>query len=254
MTPETTPPPAPPHAGWVRSTHWLISASFLLLVFTGAEILMVHPRLYWGDVGNSLTPAWLELPISRNYRHGGWEGREAFSSGEDAPVTAMRTYRMWNQNSWGRSLHFLAGWGFFVAGAVYLLGGFASGHFRRHLLPRWAELRHGALWADLRDHLRLRIRSATDGPDYGLLQKCAYFGVVFIACPGTVLTGFAMSPAITAAHPWLLDMWGGFQSARSVHFLLAVVLVLFLVVHVVLVAKSGFRRHLRAMTIGRKKP
>ena len=76
--------------------------------------------------------------------------------------------------------------------------------------------------------------------------------MVFIALPGTVVTGFAMSPAITAAHPWLLKMWGGFQSARSVHFLLAVALVLFLVVHVALVIKSGFRRHMRAMTVGSK--
>jgi thiosulfate reductase cytochrome b subunit len=85
-----------------------------------------------------------------------------------------------------------------------------------------------------------------------VLQKCAYFAVVFVALPGTVLTGFAMSPAITAAHPWLLSMWGGFQSARSVHFLLSVVLLLFLGVHIVMVVKSGFRRQMRAMTLGRK--
>jgi thiosulfate reductase cytochrome b subunit len=127
-----------------------------------------------------------------------------------------------------------------------------SGHFWRNLIPRRAEMRPRLLWAELGDHLHLRIRRATGGPDYGVLQKCAYFSVVFIALPGTVLTGFAMSPAITAAHPWLLSMWGGFQSARSVHFLLAVVLVLFLGVHIVMVVKSGFRRQMRAMTLGRK--
>lgn len=253
MSSEITPPPAAPHASWVKSTHWIATISFLFLLFSGVEILMVHPRLYWGDAGNGLMPAWLELPISRNFRHGGWEGREAFSSRPDAPVTEARTFRTFNQNSWGRSLHFLAGWGLVAAGAFYLVAGIISGHFRRHLFPRRTE-RPGALWGDLKEHLRLRIRSATGGPDYGPLQKCAYFGVVFLAFPGVVLTGFTMSPAITAAHPWLLKMWGGFQSARSVHFLLSVALVLFAGVHIVMVVKSGFRRQMRAMTLGRRNP
>jgi thiosulfate reductase cytochrome b subunit len=78
--------------------------------------------------------------------------------------------------------------------------------------------------------------------------------VVFVALPGEVLTGFAMSPALTAAHPWLLSLWGGYQTARSVHFLLAVGLLLFLAVHVTMVVKSGFRRQMRAMTLGGKGP
>jgi thiosulfate reductase cytochrome b subunit len=127
-----------------------------------------------------------------------------------------------------------------------------SGHFWRNLIPRRAEMQVIPEFRPEQARAHLRIRRATGGPDYGVLQKCAYFSVVFIALPGTVLTGFAMSPAITAAHPWLLSMWGGFQSARSVHFLLAVVLVLFLGVHIVMVVKSGFRRQMRAMTLGRK--
>jgi thiosulfate reductase cytochrome b subunit len=245
-------PTAAPHAGWVKSTHWIATVSFLLLAISGAEILMVHPRLYWGNVGNDLTPAWVELPISRNYHHAGWEGKEAFFSGANAPVSDARTFKTFNRNSWGRSLHFMAGWGLVAAGAVYLAAGVVSRHFRRHLLPRRAEMRPRALWADAVDHVRLRVREAAGGPDYGLLQKCAYSGVVFIALPGEVLTGFAMSPAITAAHPWLLSLWGGYQSARTVHFFLAVALVLFTAVHVLMVAKSGFKRQMLAMTPGRK--
>jgi thiosulfate reductase cytochrome b subunit len=213
---------------------------------------MVHPRLYWGNVGNDLTPAWIELPISRNYRHAGWKEKGGFFGGADAPVSEARTFKTFNHNSWGRSLHFLAGWGLVAAGVVYLLVGIVSGHFRRHLLPRGAEMRPRALWVDVVHHVRLQVRGATGGPDYGPLQKCVYLGVVFIGLPGTVLTGFAMSPAITAAHPWLLILWGGYQSARSVHFLLAVALVLFVAVHVTMVVKSGFKRQMRAMTVGRK--
>jgi hypothetical protein len=63
------------HTRWVRVSHWIVTVSFLTLAFTGVVILMAHPRLYWGEVGNDLTPALVELPISRNYRHGGWENR-----------------------------------------------------------------------------------------------------------------------------------------------------------------------------------
>lgn len=252
MPPDITPPPAAPHTRWVRSTHWIATISLFLLIFTGAEILMVHPRLYWGDAGNALMPAWLELPISKNYRHDGWIGKEPFFEGADSPYSDARTFRTFNKNAWGRSLHFLAGWGLVAAGGIYLLVGIFSGHFRRHLLPRWSELRSGALAAEVRDHLRLHIRQATGGPDYGLLQKCAYFGMVFLVLPGAVMTGFTMAPAITAAHPWLLKLFGGYQSARTIHFFLAVALVVFTAVHIVMIVKSGFKRQLRAMTLGGK--
>jgi thiosulfate reductase cytochrome b subunit len=253
-TPHLIPPAVAVHSPWVRNTHWIATISFLLLVISGSEILMVHPRLYWGNVGNDLVPAWIELPISRNYRHAGWEGKAPFFPGSNAPVTAARTFKTFNRNSWGRSLHFLAGWGLVLAGAVYLFAGIFSGHFRRHLVPRLAELRPRAFWEDAADHLRLRVKAATGGPNYGLLQKAAYCGVVFIALPAVGMTGMAMSPAITAAHPWLVSMWGGFQSARSVHFLLSIALVLFVAVHIAMVVKSGFGRQMRGMTLGRKSP
>jgi thiosulfate reductase cytochrome b subunit len=232
--------------------HWIVTLNFLTLLVTGYVILMAHPRLYWGETGNELTPALFELPISRNHQHGGWEKSTPFFSGADSPVSAVRTFKIFNQNSWGRSLHFLAAWGLVLTGAVYFVGGIFSGHFRKHLVPRRRELVLPRIWAEVKDHLRLQIRAATGGPQYGLLQKCAYFAVVFLALPGTLLTGLTMSPAITAAHPWLLDVCGGYQSARTIHFFLAVALVLFVAVHVVMVAKSGFKRQLRAMTVGEK--
>jgi len=239
------------HTRWVRISHWIVSVSFLTLAFSGFVILMAHPRLYWGEAGNNLTPALFELPISRNHQHSGWEKAVPFFQDPASPISANRTYQIFNQNGWGRSLHFLAAWFLVVPGAVYLLAGLFTGHFRRHLVPRPGELTPRLIGQDLKSHLRLRIRSATGGPHYGLLQKCAYSGVVFLALPLAVATGLAMSPTITAAYPFLSRIFGGFQSARTIHFFASLVLVLFLLVHVVMIIKSGFRRQMRAMTFGK---
>jgi thiosulfate reductase cytochrome b subunit len=241
------------HTRWVRVSHWIVTVGFLTLVFTGFVILMAHPRLYWGEVGNDLTPALFELPISRNYQHRGWENSVPFFQERASPVTASRTYDIFNQNGWGRSLHFLAAWLLVLTGAIYLLAGVFSGHFRRHLMPRPSELTPRQFWRDVREHARLRIRAATGGPHYGVLQKCSYFAVVFLALPLAVVTGLAMSPAITAAFPFLSGMFGGFQSARTVHFFASVALVLFLLVHVGMIIMSGFGRQMRAMTFGKIK-
>lgn len=238
------------HTRVVRASHWIVTLSFLILAFTGVVILMAHPRLYWGDTGNDLTPALIELPISRNYKHGGWDEKVSFFQGEASPVSANRTFDIFNKNGWGRSLHFLAAWFLVIVGVLYLLVGFFTGHFRRHIVPRLAELSPRLLWQDVRDHVRFRIRAATGGPQYGLMQKCSYFGVVFIALPLVVLSGLAMSPAITAGYPFLLRLFGGFQSARTIHFFAFLLLMLFLFVHVLMIIKSGFKRQMRGMTIG----
>jgi thiosulfate reductase cytochrome b subunit len=250
MTVSIAPPAAARHTRWVRSTHWIGALAFLTLAFTGIFILMAHPRLYWGEVGNDLTPALLELPISRNHQHGGWDRRTPFRGDAAAVVSAVRTYDIFNQNGWGRSLHFLAGWIMVGGGAVYLLTGMITGHFRRHLIPRAAELTPRLLAEEFRDHLRLHIAPPTGGPQYGRLQKCAYVGVIFAILPLMVVTGLAMSPAVSATYPFLSDMFGGFQSARTVHFFGFVALILFLVGHVLMVVLSGFTRQMRSMTVG----
>ena len=218
------------HARWVRISHWIVAASVLTLCVTGFEILMVHPRLYWGAAGNDLTPALIELPISRNYRHGGYTPPTPLARNSAGPMSAERTYDIFNKNGWGRSLHFLAGWFLVVPGIVYLLIGLADGHFRTNIWPTANEV--------------------TRGPQYSLQQKVAYSCVVFVAAPLMVLTGLTMAPAVTAAFPLLLQVFGGYQSARTIHFAVFVALLLFVIGHVVMVAKSGFWRQLRAMTIG----
>jgi len=238
------------HPGWVRLCHWIVALSILVLTFSGYVILMCHPRLYWGEVGNDLTPAFLELPIGPNQKNE-WVTNESFAQNGDAPVSATRANVIFNQNSWARSLHFLAAWLLVVPGTVYLIAGIWSGHFRRHLWPQAGELTWRKFRQDVLNHLRLRIPPATGGPQYGLLQKCTYCVVVFVALPLVVLSGLAMSPAITASYPILGSLFGGFQSARTIHFIATVVLVLFLLVHVAMGVRSGFLRQMRAMTFGR---
>jgi thiosulfate reductase cytochrome b subunit len=238
------------HARWVRISHWIATASLLTLAFTGFVILMAHPRLYWGDTGNDLTPALIELPISRNYQHRGWDKPTPFFQDASGPISASRTYDIFNQNGWGRSLHFLAAWCLVLPGVVYLLKGIAGGHFRSHLWPATSELAPRFVWREVVDHLRLRVPPASGGPQYGVLQKCAYSLVIFLAAPLMVLTGLTMAPAVTAGFPILLRLFGGYQSARTIHFFAFVALLLFVVVHLVMVIRSGFRRQIRAMTVG----
>src|SRR6478735_6051954 len=166
------------HSRWVRSTHWLITIAFFILAFTGFTILRAHPRLYWGEAGNDLTPALLELPISGNHQHGGWDTPRPFFVRADAPVSASRTFDIFNKNGWGRSLHFLAAWCLVVPGVAYVVAGIVGGHFRRRFFS-----------------------------GYGRLQGLTYTLVVFVAAPLIVLTGLAMSPAITAAFPFLLRVF-----------------------------------------------
>ena len=238
------------HAVWVRLCHWILTASVLTLAFSGYVILMVHPRLYWGEVGNDLTPAVLELPISRNHRHGGWDGATPFFNEAGSPISASRTFEIFNQNGWGRSLHFLAAWSLALVGMIYGLMGLTEGHFRQHIWPRLREISPHLVWREVAAHLRLHIRPGTGGPQYGLLQKCAYSFVVFVAGPLIVATGLAMSPAITAAVPQLSAVFGGYQSARTIHFFTFIALLSFSLVHVVMIVKSGFWRQVRGMTTG----
>ena len=241
---------APGHARWIRISHWLLAASVVTLAFSGFVILMAHPRLYWGQVGNDLTTPLFELPVSRNYKHGGWEQAMAFYPRDGSVVTAVRTYDIFNQNGWARSLHFLTAWLFVITSLSYLTASILGGHLWRDLTPRGRELTPRLVWQDVSRHLRFPLPPATGGPPYGLLQKLTYLGLLLVVLPLTVVSGLTMAPAIAAAYPGLLDLFGGSQSARTIHFFSFVALLLFLIVHVLMVALTGFRRQLRVMTVG----
>ena len=248
MSENTSRPVKTYHSLWVKISHWVGTLGFLLLVFSGVEIIMVHPRLYWGNAGNDLMPALFEFPISRNYHHGGWAPAQAIFDQPNSPISAGRTYDIFNQNGWGRSLHFLAAWIMVFSGVYYLVIAIFSGHIKNNLIPRLKELTFETFVKEIKEHLKSSI-AYLKGPQYGLLQKLSYLMVIFILLPTIALSGLTMSPAITASYPFLLTIFFGAQSARTIHFFAAVLLVLFLLIHIWMIVKSGFKKQLLAMTI-----
>jgi thiosulfate reductase cytochrome b subunit len=211
------------HSRVVRITHWVNTVSFFALVVSGAAILIAHPRFYWGETGYFDTPAVIALPLSVNLRH----------------------------TAWGRSLHFLAAWIAVLNGVVYVISGLLTRHFLRRLLPARAQIKPPAIRQILRDHARLKLPKGEAARQYNPLQKLAYLTVVFGLLPLAILTGLTMSPGVTAAYPALLTLFGGHQSARTIHFIVSILLVLFLVGHVAMVMLTGFVNQMRAMITGR---
>lgn len=228
-------PDSPRHAAMVRVTHWLTAIAFLALLITGAEILVSHPRFYWGESGNAnMHPLFsLPLPTSRPWVNNGFG-------------TAMP-----DGNGWGRYLHFEAAWVVVLTGLVYVLWGFWRGHFKRNLLPERGEWTGRAFWQVMSRYLFGAPAKDTEAHTYNALQRTTYLGVIFVLFPLMIWTGLAMSPSFTAAVPATASLLGGRQSARTLHFFLTDMLVAFLLVHVTMIALAGFWRRTRAMITGR---
>lgn len=225
----------PRHTAVVRVTHWISTLCFFALLVSGIEIVISHPRFYWGEVGNVLTPSLFDLPIPAS--------RSAVQTGYG--------YVLPDQNGWSRSLHFQSAWILIFTGLLYVLFGFVTRHFARNLFPARADLSARALWKSLVDHLPFKRQDPADDRSYNVLQRIAYVFVIFVVFPLTIWTGLAMSPAVTSAFPFTVTVFGGQQSARTLHFFATIVLVLFLLVHVVEVWRAGFRKRMRPMLTGR---
>jgi Ni/Fe-hydrogenase b-type cytochrome subunit len=157
----------------------------------------------------------------------------------------------WRDLALGRRWHFFIAWAFVANLLVYLVAAIASGHFWRDLLPSKQQLRPRALLKDLANHLRLKFPRGEASRGYNPLQKLTYLGVVFVLLPLMILTGLTMSPGMDAIFPWLVDLFGGRQSARTIHFIAATLIVLFVFVHVAMVLLAGPVNALRAMITGR---
>ena len=222
------------HFAVVRVTHWLTFIAFVALLITGVEIVISHPRFYWGEVGNVNTKPLFVIPIP---------------SSRDTVPTGYN-YVMPDQNGWSRYLHFEAAWVAVLVGLVYGIYGLATGHFRKHLLPERRDWTLRAHWDRIAKYLHRVPPDRSEETSYNVLQRTAYVMVIFILFPLMIWTGLAMSPSFTSAFPATAALLGGRQSARTIHFFVSWLLLLFLVVHVTMIALSGFWSRMRAMITG----
>lgn len=257
-------PPAPRlyrHRLPVRLWHWLNFVAVTALFMSGLMIFNAHPRLYWGHYGARPDPAWLEI--------NGAGGGQLIIGGAALPTPGLLGLSVGPAGQWqrrafphwitlpgpydlagGRHYHLFFAWLFGVGWSLFFLWALISRHATRALLPRRAELSPRHLWRDMRAHARLRFDATGGAAGFNSLQKLSYVAVLFVMLPGMILSGLAMSPMMDAAWPWLVDLSGGRQSARSVHFILCWLLVAFALVHVLMVLLSGPWNGTRAMVTG----
>jgi thiosulfate reductase cytochrome b subunit len=217
----------PRHSALVRLTHWIATLCFFALLVSGLELVVSHPRFYWGEAGNVLTPPLFHIPIPASR----------------STVPTGYNYVLPDQNGWSRYLHFQTAWVAVVTGLVYVLYILFTGHLRK------PDFSWQAISNSITTHLR--FKPVDDESSYNVLQRLSYLFVIFILSPLVVWTGLAMSPAVAAAFPFTVTAFGGQQSARTIHFLVTLLFVAFLLVHLLMISISGFRNRMRAMITGR---
>jgi len=251
------------HRRSTRLWHWVNAFTIFVMLMSGLMIFNAHPRLYWGEYGANYDRAWLQIGSSGDRgllrvgdRHFDTTGLLGLWR-DPAGAVQRRAFPWWATipSSYsladGRRWHFFFAWVLVITALVYGVISLANRHFQRDLLPRRGELDPRTIWHDIRDHARLRFPTGAAALRYNILQKLTYLSVLLILLPITVLTGLTMSPGINAAWPWLLDLFGGRQSARSIHFLCALGFVLFTLVHIVMVILAGPINEIRSMVTGR---
>lgn len=222
------------HSALVRVTHWVTFVAFMALLVTGLEIVVSHPRFYWGETGNvNMRPLFtIPIPASRD------------------TVPTGYGYVMPDQNGWSRYLHFQTAWVLVLTGLVYLIAGLWTGHFRKNLWPERGTRTWRAYAARAGRYLRWTKPDLDESRFYNVLQRTAYLGVIFILFPLVIWTGLALSPGFNAAFPMGVDLLGGRQTARTLHFFVTIALLGFLLLHVAMVALTGFRSRIRGMISG----
>jgi thiosulfate reductase cytochrome b subunit len=253
------------HALLVRITHWVNVVCLLVLLLSGLQIFNAHSTLYFGSKSDPDRAVLSMRAVRRD--DGAYVGLTTIGSttfdttgvlglsrDPDGKLQSrgfpdwitLPTYR---DLATGRRWHFFFAWLFVLNGLAYLVYAIVSGHVRRDLSPSGGELRHigHSAW----EHIRFRFPRGEEAKHYNVLQKLAYLAVIFGLLPLVILTGLTMSPALDAAFPVLLDIFGGRQSARTIHFLCATGIVLFVLVHVFMVLVSGVWNNLRSMITGR---
>lgn len=250
------------HKLWLRIWHWINAGTLLVMLMSGLMIFNAHPALYWGQYGANPDPSWLQIGSHEESGYlrigdvevpttgvlGRWEGPDGEIETRAFPYwsTLPSNYNLALARRW----HLTFAWVLALGTLAYLLASLAGGHLRRDLAPKGRELRPGHLWAEVKSHALLRLPRGAAAARYNTLQKLAYLGVGLVLLPVMVLSGLTMSPAFDAIAPWLLDLFGGRQSARSIHFICAWLLVLFVVIHLAMVLLAGPFNEVRSMITG----
>src|SRR5277367_3587360 len=227
-------PDTPRHTAIVRVTHWITVFCFFALLISGAEIVISHPRFYWGEIGNVNTRPLFTIPIPASR----------------GTVPTGYGFVMPDQNGWSRYLHFQTAWALVLTGLIYVVAGMWTGHIRKNLVPEPGDRMWRAYWGRIAQYLRRAPPDAAEAHSYNVLQRTAYVVVIFFLFPLVIWTGLALSPAFDSAIPAAVNLLGGRQSARTLHFFVSGFLLLFLIVHVAMVVLTGFRNRMRGMITG----
>lgn len=236
--PAAAPAPAPDtHAsGYIykhkvatRIWHWINVVTVFVMIGSGLGILNAHPHLYWGQFGANPDPAWIHLPH--------WPGW----------MTIPGSYNLALSRRWHLAFALILGF----ALLAFMISSLINRHFQQQLRIRAGELAPGHLWYDIKEHLQMRFHDPKDPGAFNVLQKIAYASAIFIILPAIIFTGLAMSPGMNAAWPWLIDLFGGRSSARSIHFIAMVALIGFIIVHLALVILAGPYAEVKSMITGR---
>jgi len=223
------------HAAFVRVTHWITFGCFAALLVSGLELVVSHPRFYWGETGTVMDEPLFSIPIPSSR----------------ATVPTGYGYVLPDQNGWSRYLHFQSAWLLVLAGLLYVGAGLATRHFRDDLLPGRRDLAWSAIRATLAGSLHRAAPGEGDAWAYNGLQRITYLLIIFGLFPLVVWTGLAMSDAVVAGYPAVVTPLGGRQTARTLHFFVTLLLSAFLLVHVVMVIRAGFTSRVGAMITGR---
>lgn len=261
---------------WTRITHWIWAVTLLFMVMSGLQIFNAHPVLYVGrqsgfgdkhylgpqaghgnrQFNNTVLDIHAEQRganivgvtriFGRDFNTSGVLGK----SGPDGEPNyqafpAWATIPSYYDLATGRVIHFFFAWILFFTWCVWFVASVVNGHLWRDIVPKAHDVRR--LPRDLVDHLRLRFRH---GRSYNVLQKLSYALILIVVIPGMILTGLTMSPGMDAAWPWLLDLFGGRQTARTLHFCGMLVIVLFFVVHLLMVLAAGPINEMRSIVTG----
>jgi thiosulfate reductase cytochrome b subunit len=253
------------HSVIVRITHWISVLCMTMLLMSGLMIFNAHPALYWGNISDFDHPAFSIGAIRASDGHPQGQmllfghrvdttGVLGLTQGADGEPLA-RAFPPWMtipgyySLADGRQWHFFFAWLFVLNGLFYLGYSLLGRHVWRDLIPSRSDLRH--LPASILEHARLHFPRGEAARRYNVLQRLAYLLVIFVLIPTIVLAGCAMSPRLDAGFPWLVTLFGGRQSARTVHFIVAWLLVAFVLIHVAMVILSGPLNNIRSMITGR---